>query len=105
MTWDLPDNVVGVRAVPLWGPAPAVQAPARTTRPSCARPSTSWPSRMARGDGEAQFLDALHQLYQLSREVPLAGALRTRESLEVLLGAMQESRTRATASSSLTWAR
>jgi glycosyltransferase involved in cell wall biosynthesis len=45
---------------------------------------------MARSDGEVQFLDALHQLFQLARQVPMSGALRTRESLEMLLGDMHD---------------
>ena len=39
------------------------------------------------------FLDALHQLYQLSREVPLAGALRSHQSVDVLLDVMRAAET------------
>jgi glycosyltransferase involved in cell wall biosynthesis len=88
LTWDLPDNVVGVHAVPLWGVGP----PGRGRQGSAELRSAfgQLAGSLARSDGEPEFLDALHQLYLLSREVPLAGALRTTGSLEVLLGAMQE---------------
>jgi glycosyltransferase involved in cell wall biosynthesis len=87
--WDIPDNVVGIRSVPLWGAGAVSRHPLHHSaelRSAFQRLAQS----MARADGEAQFLDALHQLYQLAHEVPMAGALRTRESLEVLLGAMQD---------------
>jgi glycosyltransferase involved in cell wall biosynthesis len=89
VAWDLPDNVVGVRSVPLWGAAPAV-------RPALHRPAEvqSAFGQLARSltgtGGEAEFVDALHQMYQLSREMPMAGSLRSKQSLQTLLAAMRE---------------
>ena len=87
--WDIPENVVGVHAVALWGPGPESRHPLHHSV-ELRSAFRCLAQSMARADGEAQFLDALHQLYQLARQVPMAGALRTRESLEVLLGAMQD---------------
>ena len=87
--WDIPDNVVDVHAVPLWGAGPeSKHALHHSVELRSAFHSLA--QSLARVDGEAQFLDALHQLHQLARQVPMAGALRTRESIEVLLGAMQD---------------
>jgi glycosyltransferase involved in cell wall biosynthesis len=89
VAWDLPDNVVGVRSVPLWGAAPAVRPTLR--HPSELHAAFAQLSRsLTRSDGDGEFVDALHQLYRLSREMPMAGALRSKRSLETLLGAMQE---------------
>ena len=40
-------------------------------------------------DGEPAFLESLRQLYELSREAPLTGALRSKASLDALLEAMR----------------
>jgi polysaccharide biosynthesis protein PelF len=87
--WELPDNVMGVRPVPLWDEAPT---PKRSVRHSFALSAAfeQLAVSIARVDGREMFLDALHQLYEIAQVTPLAGALRTKESLTVLLGAMQE---------------
>ncbi len=88
--WELPDNVMGVRTVPLWSEAPT---PGRSVRRSFALSAAfeQLAISIARADGREMFLDALHQLFDIAQETPLAGALRSKESLAVLLGAMQES--------------
>jgi glycosyltransferase involved in cell wall biosynthesis len=87
--WDIPGNVVGIRNIPLWGAGPEVRHPVHHSA-ELRSAFQGLAQSMARADGEVLFLDALHQLYQLAGQAPLAGALRTRESLEVLLGAMQD---------------
>jgi glycosyltransferase involved in cell wall biosynthesis len=89
VTWDIPDNVVDVRAVPLWGAGPEAKHPLHHSV-ELRSAFVSLAQALARADGEAQFLDALHQLHLLARQVPMVGALRTRESIEVLLGTMQD---------------
>lgn len=86
-TWDLPDNVDSVRAIPLWGASPV---PKRSVRNSTELRSAfqQLASSLVRDDGEPLFLDALHQLFVLARQTPLAGALHSKESLGVLLCAM-----------------
>jgi polysaccharide biosynthesis protein PelF len=86
--WDAPDNLAAVHSTPLWGPAPKVKRKVRKSKELQAAfnrliLSLVDPTR------EADFLDGLHQLFLLSREVSVAGALRTTASLEVLLEAMQ----------------
>ncbi len=88
--WDIPENVVGLHAIPLWGAGPENRHPLHHSS-ELRSAFHQLAQSMARSDGEAQFFDALHELYLLAREVPMAGALRTRESLEVLLDAMRNS--------------
>ncbi len=87
--WDMPDNVVGIQSVPLWGAEATVKHPLHHSTELRSAFQTLAQS-LARADGEAQFLDGLHQLYLLAQEAPMAGALRTRESLQVLLGTMRD---------------
>ncbi len=90
--WDLPGNLVEVRNVPLWGttaPAPSSVRKSRALHSAFEQLATS----MIYSDGGSVFLDALHQLYELSREVPLAGALRSHRSIDVLLDVMRAAET------------
>ena len=89
VAWDLPDNVIEVNAIPLWGPpvdVPRSLLNSRVLHQTFELLTTS----MAEVDGEANFLDALHQLYELSRETSLSGALRSKGCLRILLDAMSE---------------
>ena len=79
-------------AIPLWGttsPAPSSVRESRALHGTFEQLATS----MIYAGGGWAFLDALHQLYQLSREVPLAGALRSHQSLDVLLDVMRAAET------------
>ena len=92
LLWDLPGNLVEVRTTPLWGaasPAPPSLRKSRALHSTFEQLATS----MIDADGGWAFLDALHQLYQLSRERPLAGALRSHQSLDVLLDVMRAAET------------
>ncbi len=86
--WEIPDNVVGIYSVPLWGPTPRV---ARKVRNSSELRSTfrQLATSLFEEGGEDDFLDALRQLFALSRQTPVAGALRSTESMEVLLDVMR----------------
>lgn len=88
-TWDLPDNVDGIRSVPLWGSTPTPKRSVCNStelRHAFGQLAVS----MVDANGEPMFLDALNQLFMLSQEESLAGALNTRASLGILLGAMRE---------------
>ncbi len=86
--WEIPDNVVGIHNVALWGPTPKV---ARKVRNSSELQSAfrQLAVSLVEEDGEPDFLDALHQLFALSRQTPVAGALQTTASMEVLLEVMR----------------
>ncbi len=87
-TWELPDNVSQLRAIPLWGPCPTV--PRKVLSSSDLRAAVEQlAGSLVDPDGDRAFLDALHRLFELSREMPLIGALRSQSTLEVLLGAMR----------------
>ena len=86
-TWELPANVVDLHSVCLWGDLP-------TSAPSSAPPGVQVAfnrlvSDLAPPDGRLDFLEALHQLFDLSREQPLFGTLRTSSSLEAVLEVMK----------------
>jgi glycosyltransferase involved in cell wall biosynthesis len=85
--WEIPDNVVGIHSVPLWGPTPRV---ARKVRNSSELQSAfrQLAVSMFEEGGEDDFLDALHLLFALARQTPVAGALRSKASMEVLLEVM-----------------
>jgi glycosyltransferase involved in cell wall biosynthesis len=88
-TWELPGNVDSVRLVPLWGSTPTPKRSVSGSQPlrsAFQQLATS----MVEVDGESLFLDALQQLFALSQEASLAGALHTKESLGVLLWAMRQ---------------
>ncbi len=88
-TWALPDNVDGVRTVALWGSSPTSGRRARSAgdlRDAFVRLVAA----MAHPDGGPEFLEALRQLFEISRRAPLAGALRSKSSLGILLRAMGE---------------
>jgi polysaccharide biosynthesis protein PelF len=87
--WELPDNVDGIRTVALWGSTPT---PKRSVRNSTQlhRSFRQLARSMVDDDGEPMFLDALNQLFVLSQEESLAGALLSNASLGVLMGAMRE---------------
>ena len=86
--WDLPRNVVEVRTIPLRETTSSAPASVRESR-ALHRTFEQLATSMIDADGGWAFLDALHQLYQLSREVPLAGALRSHQSVDVLLDVMR----------------
>jgi glycosyltransferase involved in cell wall biosynthesis len=88
-SWELPDNVDDVRPIALWGSTPA---PKRSVRNSAEIRAAfrQLAVSMVDEDGEPMFLDALHQLFVLSQKASLAGALHSKASLGVLLGAMRE---------------
>ena len=87
--WELPDNVDALHSIPLWGPAPH---PKRSVRNSAELRATfeQLATSLVEPDGEARFLSALHHLFALSQHTPMVGALRTTESLEVLLESMRQ---------------
>jgi polysaccharide biosynthesis protein PelF len=89
LLWEIPDNVDEVRHIALWGAAPM---PARSIRNSEDLLSTfrQLAESMVRPGGEPKFLDALKQLFELSTDTSLVGALFSDRSLEILFGAMQE---------------
>src|SRR5664280_863700 len=87
--WELPDNVDALHSIPLWGPAPHPKRSVRNAaelRAAFEQLATS----MVEPDGEARFLYALHHLFALSQHTPMVGALRSTESLEVLLESMRQ---------------
>lgn len=88
-TWELPDNVDALHSIPLWGPAPRPKRSVRNSaelRGAFEQLATS----MVEPDHEASFLDALHQLFALSQDTSMVGALRNPESLGILLEAMRK---------------
>ena len=86
--WDVPDNLAGVHSIPLWGPTPKVKRKVRKSK-ELQGAFDRLVLSMVDPTREADFLDGLHQLFLLSRDVQVAGALRTPASLEVLLEAMR----------------
>ncbi len=88
-TWELPDNVDGVRAIAVWGPTHRAGRPARNS-PELQSAFLRLVASMAHPDGGPEFLEALHQLFELSQRMSLVGALHTTSSLNVLLRAMAE---------------
>ena len=87
-SWELPDNVIGLHPIQLWGGAPS----SRQSKASSAELNAVFSqlaSSMVEANGEPAFLEALRHLFELSLERPLTGALQSKESLEILLGAMQ----------------
>jgi glycosyltransferase involved in cell wall biosynthesis len=88
--WKLPENVTGIWPVALWGPAPR---PSRGLAKSEVLRSTfeQLITSIVQDGGENAFEEALRQLYELSRETPLAGALRSQHSVQFLLEAMRVS--------------
>jgi len=74
--------------IQLWGGAPS----SRQSKASSAELNAVFSqlaSSMVEANGEPAFLEALRHLFELSLERPLTGALQSKESLEILLGAMQ----------------
>lgn len=86
--WDLPDNVTGVHSICLWDNVPS---PKRSGRASAELQAafTQLVTSLVDPNGGPAFLDALHQLFDLSQEQSLNGALRTTASFEVLLEVMR----------------
>jgi glycosyltransferase involved in cell wall biosynthesis len=87
--WEIPENVDELRHIALWGATPT---PARAVRNSDDLLSAfrQLAESMVRPGGEPMFLGALRQLFEISTDTPLAGALGSDRSLEILFGAMQE---------------
>jgi glycosyltransferase involved in cell wall biosynthesis len=86
-TWELPPNVDELHSVCLWGDIP-------TASPSSAPPGfqdafNHLVCSLTDPDGRYEFLEALHQLFDFSRDQPLFGTLRTTSSLETVLAAMK----------------
>jgi glycosyltransferase involved in cell wall biosynthesis len=87
--WDIPDNVDELRHIALWG---ATATPTRSVRNSEDLLSAfrQLATSMVQSGGGPMFLGALRWLFELSRDTPLAGALFSDKSLEILFGAMQD---------------
>ncbi|MGO9029143.1 MAG: GT4 family glycosyltransferase PelF [Acidimicrobiales bacterium] len=87
-TWELPDNVTGLHPIALWGSA---RLAPRSVRKSAALRSVveQLAVSIVEADGRELFLDALHQLFDLSQQTPMVGALRCDQTLQVLLDAMR----------------
>jgi glycosyltransferase involved in cell wall biosynthesis len=91
-TWDLPDNIVELNAISLWGDPPVVSK--TPIRPEVQSVFTELLQSLISPDGGPEFLDALHRLFDLSQEQSIEGTLRTTESLVALLEAMKVTKSR-----------
>ncbi len=91
-TWELPDNIVDLHPIALWGEPPV--AARSTIRPEVQRAFTNVIASLVSPDGGEDFLEALHELFDLSQEKPIDGTLRTPATLEALLEAMKIVRSR-----------
>src|SRR5277367_5211424 len=58
--WEVPENVVGLRSVPLWGPEPRVKRKVRKSE-ELQNAFGQFVTSLVDPDGDADFLDALHQ--------------------------------------------
>ena len=88
--WEVPDNVVGLHSVPLWGPVPRVKRKVRKSE-ELRSAFRQFVGSLVDTGGGPDFLDALHQLFALSQQTPVTGALQSTASLEILLEAMRSS--------------
>ncbi|MGC1418665.1 MAG: GT4 family glycosyltransferase PelF [Acidimicrobiales bacterium] len=86
-TWELPENVIDLHPIALWGEPPVVAKSA--TRPEVQAAFTLLLESLVSPEGGSDFLNALHKLFDLSQEKSIDGTLRTSTSLAVLLEAMK----------------
>jgi glycosyltransferase involved in cell wall biosynthesis len=87
-TWELPENVVSLNPIAIWGPTPQIRLSARDSAELLGA-FEQLAQSLVDPAGEQHFLDALHQLFVLSRQTPLVGALRSKKALGIILEAMR----------------
>lgn len=86
--WTFPDNVVGMRRIPLWerGRRPR---PARHLDGCTSAVLHTFLTAVAVDDGDASFRETLRLLAELARDGSLPGALCTNDAVEITLEAMR----------------
>lgn len=91
-TWELPDNIVALNPIALWGEPPVVAK--SPIRPEVQLAFTQLIKSLVSPDGGPDFLEALHQLFDFSQQKSIDGTLRTPATLEALLEVMKIAKSR-----------
>ncbi len=88
LIWDIPENVVEVRRIPLWGATGRVR-PAARLDPTIRQVLGPFVRSITTGDPDEAFLPCLRSLAAFARDGVLAPALGTNDALGLAIDAMR----------------